>query len=246
MKFQKAESDWNALRERGLNPTFDDAITLNALGLKWKAAGGKAATTSMDYLPRVAKISERIAFRQPTIGHEVWLEKVERLTEPTFETELAVKAFALSRQASELPDPEDPKSITEAVETFARECADHTHEQLYAAIDYVIHGASQCEGVLCPLMKTEDEERAPDGSEDEDWKECVALGVMFEGRAVLWGITQKELESMTRRQADDLIHRAYVFQKVETSDPAEYYRDGYYTKLDEITARLEKELKDGK
>lgn len=245
MKFQKAESDWNALRERGLNPTFGDAITLNALGLKWKAAEGKSPLTSIDYLPRVAAISKDVSFRQPTIGHEVWLERVERMVEPDFQTALAVKAFALSRPAEELPDPEKPDTFVRAIEGFADSCKSFTREQILAAIDYVVHGASQCEGVYPPKERQDDDERIPDGSEDEDWKECIALGVLHEGMAVMWGVNRRELESMTRRQVEDLINRAYLFHKIERKDPAEYYRDGYYMKLDEITERLEKEKMDG-
>lgn len=249
MIFPKAQSDWEDLQRRGLRPTFGDAVALNAIGLRWQAAKGKAPNNSLDYLPRVAAISENVSFRQPTVGHEIWLDRVERLVAEDFETLLAVKAFALSRPPDQLPDADDPKSVAAAVEAFAATCGAFTHEQILAALDYVCRGASPVEGVYPPRARRADEdaeaEPEPDGSEDQDWKECIALGVLHEGRAVLWGINQREMESMTRRQLEELVRRAYFFHKLETRDPAEYWREGYYRKLDEIAERLEKERQDG-
>jgi len=235
----------NDLKAKGLDPTPEDIIRLNALGLKLEASRKKYSTSlnSLDYLPRVAAISPTISFRQPTIGHEIWIERVSRLAEKTYETDLAVKAFALSRQASELPDPDDPISVTKAIEDFSKKFAEYTRDQIYAALEYVVFGSSQLVGEFAARRET-DEERIPDGCEDEDWSLCISLGVLNEGRACLWGINQKELENMTRRQLDDLIRRASEFHNIVMEPESERRCEDFYTTLDVIEERLKKEKKE--
>lgn len=241
---QTALDDLNDLRDAGLNPTIEDIIRLNALGLVMEAAKKKNPASALDYLPRIAMISPTLAFRQPSIGHEVWLAKVVRMAAPDYDTLLAIRAFALSRAAGDLPDPEDPKSITAAIESFANECAEFTRDQIFAAIDYVWYGASSVIGEYPVKPESDpDEERIPDGTEYEDWKECIALGVLHEGRIALWGMNQREVESMTRAQLEDAISRSYIYHHIVATDEFVERRNKYYATLESIRERLAKEVK---
>lgn len=242
MVSEVAVADIEEMRAEGLNPSVRDIIRLNALALKMQAAKKKSPATSLDYLPRVAAISDKIAFRQPTIGHEIWLDKVERMFAPTYQTALAIKAYALSRGVDDLPDAENPESVRVAVETFAATCADFTRDQIYAALDYAIYGSSALVGEHAePPPEDEDDKSIPDVTEDEDWKECVAVGVLHEGHVALFGMSRADMEKMTRRQLEDAIRRAYIFHHLDTTDAAKNRMDGYYATREAIRERLVKE-----
>jgi len=236
-----AVADIEEMRAEGLNPSVRDIIRLNALAIKMQAAKKKHPATSLDYLPRVAAISPNLSFRQPTVGHEIWLGKVDRIATPTYQTALAVKAFALSRPASELPDPDDPESVRVAVETFAATCADFTRDQIYAALDYVIYGSSSLVGEYPEPPPTDGDERVPDGTEDEDWRECVAVGVLHEGHVALFGMSRADMERMTRRQLEDEIMRAYIFHHFDVSGTAKERTNEYYATREAIRERLKGE-----
>jgi len=247
MVCQFAIAKINELKAHGLEPTPEDIIRLNALGLKVEALKKKRPHDSLEFLPRVAAISSSVSFRQPTIGHDIWLDKVERICSHDFQTSLAVKAFALSRPASLLPDPDDPKSIQTAVMEYCESMKDFTRDQIYAAIEYVVYGADERIGELAAhAQKDEDEDDdGIDGWDEQDWKHCVSVGVLREGQAVLFGVTRAEIEDMPRTMLEDLIHRAYYVNRIPMDFDASEAEGNFYVTLDEIKVRLEREKNHG-
>lgn len=239
---QTAQQTVESFERKGLRPSFADIVRLNALGLKLEAARKKNIPDTTYYLPRVAKISESVAFRQPTVGHEIWFDRVERFCQKDdFETALAVKAFGLTRSEKDLPDPDDPKTVKKAVEAFCREMKDFSREQIFAALEYVLYGADPSSGEL-PAAKEKKEAEAPG-----DWKECIALGVLNEGRAVLWGITESDMLAMTPEQLRDVIRRSYTLHGLTSSDTLADIAEGdYFATVDEIEKRLKAEKENGK
>lgn len=214
-----------------------DVIRLNAIGLRAKANENKYATTCLGYLPRVAQLAPGKFFRQPTIGHEIWLEKVEQFAEDDFETVLAVRAFAMSRATDALPDPFDVDAVRLAVEKFAEDYREFTRDQILAALDYVVRGANPCRGEFAPsVTRNADDERLPDVTEGEDWKECIALGVLHDAKVVLWGINQKELEAMTRQQVEELNEEACVAYDIKLMK--HNYMLDYQAAREEVRERL--------
>ena len=233
---QTALATLEEFEAKGLKPTPEDVIRLNAIGLKLEASRGKYAASCTYLLPRVAAISESLSFRQPTIGHEIWMDQVERLIAPgDYQSLLAIRAFALSRPCSELPDAASPKTVTKAIKTFCKECKDFTRDQIFAAINYVVLGSDQTVGETS-AKHSEEEERADD---DPDFSECIALGVLNEGRAVLWGISEADMKNMTARQLSEVISRAHYFHKVEHGEID--WEGRYYATADEIEQRLKSE-----
>ena len=115
-------------------------------------------------------------------------------------TALAVRAYALSRDWSELPPPQDKEAVKEAVDAFLATLHDYTEEQVFAALEYVESGITETEGEYGTPPKK-------DGSEDEleDWGFCISLGVLNKARAVLWGVTEAEAKGMTRQQLEDVM-----------------------------------------
>ena len=239
---QTAIDSLDELVAKGLKPTPRDIIRLNAVGVKLEAAAAKRATDSTYLLPRVAAVTKDLWFRQPTIGHEIWMEKVERFVgEGDYQSLLAIRAYALSRPPEKLSDPDDPGTIKAAVEEFAATCKNLTRDQILAAVRYVTVGADHTAGET--TARPQD-----DKNEDPDFSECIALGVLNEGRAVLWGISEADMLRMTTQQLSDVIDRAKIYHKIESDSDEDFWQGRYYATLDEIASRLmqEKEAANGR
>ena len=240
---EMAKADIEQMWSDGLNPPLADIICLNALGLKCEAEAKKRPLDSTDYLPRVAVIPPSLSLRQPAIGHEIWLAKIRRLVaDDDPESILAVNVFALSRAPGELPDADDIASVKKAVEAFCRDCRDFTRDQLWAAVDYALFGASSIAGESPASPPPDDDDIFADGiAKAEDWNECVAAGVLAYGQIVLFGASVAELSRMTRRQVRDMIRRAYTFHGLKEPDYLTIARGNYFATRDEIRERLTKE-----
>ena len=250
---QTAVADIEQIRADGLEPTIEDIVRLNAFGLKLEAEAKKRPLDSTDYLPRVAVIPPSLSLRQPAIGHEIWLAKIRRLVaDDDPESILAVNVFALSRAPGELPDADDIASVKKAVEAFCRDCRDFTRDQLWAAVDYALLGASPIAGESPASPPPADDPFAEAAAlaevtaKAEDWNECVAAGVLAYGQIVLFGASVAELSRMTRRQVRDMILRAYTFHGLKEPDYLTIAQGDYYATLHSIRERLtkEKETKD--
>lgn len=239
MVSQFAIDEIERMEAEGLHPTPRDIIRLNAIGLRVEAARGCNAVDCTYLLPRVAAVSKDLSFRQPTVGHEIWLDRVNRFLKPgDYQSALAVNAYALTRPQSALPDPDDPATVEKAVKEFAATCKDLTRDQIYAAIHYVTYGADPTAGenAASPKKKNEGE-----NADDYDFGECIALGVLNEGRAVLWGISEADMKNMTTAELHAVIERAYDFHQMKRGDDAEFWSGRFYATIDEIAERLNKE-----
>ena len=231
-----------ALVAKGLTPTPRDIVRLNAIGLRLEAAQGRDVADCTYLLPRVAAVSKTLFFRQPTVGHEIWLDQVSRFIKPgDYQSALAINAYALSRPQGDLPDPDDPETFGKAVREFAATCRDLTRDQIYAAIRYVKYGSDPTANEHPASPKTNE----GDDPDNYDMGECIALGVLNEGRAVLWGITEADLRNMTTAELHAVIDRAYDFHQMKKGDSEDFWQGRFYATLDEIAARLTKEKDNG-
>lgn len=162
MVSKTAQADIEDLWEQGLKPTFADIIRLNAVALKVEHS---ANGMSLSDLPRVAFLGG-VAFREPTIGSEIWLNKVQRLFDgDDSETFIILRAFSLSMPQDQLPEPTDVQAIQEAVQQFKNTLAFATLPQVLSAVGYAIHGFKHdaCENATPP--KKDNEENEDDGKE---------------------------------------------------------------------------------
>ena len=231
-----AKADIEEMWDERLKPTVEDIVRLNALALKLEGAKKKCAADSTEYLPRVAAISDSVTFRQPTIGHEIWIDKVERFVENgDYQSLLAVRAFALSRSLDKLPDPDEKKTLQKVIQDYADTLKDFTQDQVMAAIEYVVVGCSPTAQEYAARRKSVEK---CDGFDGEDWAHCVAAGVLREGQVALWGASAAELETMTRKQLEDLILRAQYYRDFDRSEAVKRAQGRYYDTLFEIKERL--------
>lgn len=226
-----AKLDVEDLLEKGLRPTFEDIIRLNALALKVERARSGFA---LNVLPRVSFLGS-VAFREPTVGAEIWFDSASRLfavDDP--ETFILLRALALCRPQEDLPDPVDERAVVAAVQDMRASLAFATIRQISSAIGYVVHGfrPESCEPA--EAMKRESVEESSDTS--------YAVGLLYQGMALRLGsaadikaLPIHAIEEMTRRAIQE---KAGMNVRKAAISIAE---DDYLRTLDAITERLEKE-----
>ena len=232
MLSKTAEADFEDLREAGLNPTFRDIIRLNALALRVE---GLKAQFALSELPRVAFLGDA-AFREPTIGSEIWLQSASRLfDENDAETFMMLRAFSLSMPQEDLPDPASEKQTLDALQTFRDSLAFATIPQLMAAVGYAVYGFrdSECE--------------SPERRKDEDGKDteedpCYEIGLLRQGMVYRLG-SAKELKDLPPRALREMTVRAMSRDHGcdARRDAVSDAEDDYLRTLDAITARLKEE-----
>ena len=240
MTSEMAVEDIEQMQADGLKPTVKDIIRLNALALKYERAKSRNADNSLYLMPRVAAIDSKHVFRQPTIGHEIWFDKVSQIADYGYQTTFALRAYALSRDCDQLCDPCDREKLVEEVKKFLDSVKHSTEDQIFAALNYVQNGLYSDSGEYPAPAKANDDE----DSEVEDWRECIAIGTLHEAQTILHGVSAAEAMKMTRPELDAVIHRAYAVQGLSGDKPGSYELGCYYRTLDDIRKRLEAEKKD--
>ena len=234
MVSKTAEADFEDLREAGLAPTFRDIIRLNALALRVESLKAQFALSE---LPRVAFLGDA-AFREPTIGSEIWLQSASRLfDENDAETFMMLRAFSLSMPQEDLPDPASEKSTLDALQSFRDSLAFATIPQLMAAVGYAVHGfrAEECE---IPERKKDED---GDGN-DTDEEPCYEIGLLRQGMVYRLG-SAKELKDLPPRALREMTVRAMSRDHGcdARRDAVSDAEDDYLRTLDAITARLKEE-----
>lgn len=235
MNSKTAQADVEEMWEAGLKPTFADIIRLNALALNVERI---KAGFSISELPRVAFLGN-VAFRETTVGSEIWLAEASQLfdlDEP--ETYIILRAFSLSRPQGELPDPADEKAVIAGVQAFKDALAFATLRQVVAATGYAIHGFSPDAGERAAERKDLDKEA-------ERADDCYEVGLMRSGMLYRIG-SAADLRDLPPRALSEMVRRAMSrdhganMRKDAVSDA----EDDYLRTLDEITARLKREITD--
>lgn len=223
-----AMSEIRSHERMGFAFSHEEVIRLNALGLEVDH-GAEAAS---DYaLPRVAFLAG-LTLREPTIAHEMWMDRVAQVSEfDDAASMVAVHAFALTRDADELPPVDAGFRISAAVEWFAAsKLRKVTIRQLVSALEYVRYGCDQvsCEYPADAQGKGAAKERREIGS--------VAVGVMREALAVGIGLSLADLRSLTVAEAYGITRKAIEAKGAEGSEKSRIARanDRFYKTLDEM------------
>ena len=230
---ETARADIEDMWAQGLKPTFADIIRLNAVAL---AAERAKAGFALEVLPRVAFLGS-VAFREPTIGSEIWMAEAARLFRADApETFMFLRAFSLSRPQSELPDAADEKAVLAEIEVFRASLGFATLAQIAAAVAYAVHGFDPEAGETPALKSESDVLPLPDGSE-----ECFDIGLLRRGMLCRIG-SAADLRNLPRRALREMVITAISRDTATNArkDAASLAEDDYLRTLDEITARLER------
>lgn len=231
-----AKEDIEAMLADGLQPSVNDIVRLNALGLKLERSAFSAE--SLFCLPRVAYLG-KLVFRQPTMGHEIWLDEVGQILDmgdPS--TNLAATSYACSiMDADKLPDPHSKVKVTCALMRFKFAVRKHTIQQIVNATRYVIDG-NDAELYEYPVQKDTGEGDMPDGDMS------APVGIILDGTASGIGISLADARRMTRTQYRQTVRR-YLRVHGMLDEKAESGESGgeYFATLEAIRKRLESERK---
>lgn len=235
MKSEMAAEDLEEMREDGLNPTIDDIIRLNALGLKCELSRDCGEMFAM---PRVAFLGN-VAFREPTVGHGIWMDAVlEYCDTEDLSTMIAVRAFALSRRHFDLPDAADRDRCSKAIDYFTKnDLAPFTFRQVHCAVTYAMHGNSAIE-MEFPVPQPDEVKM------EDDAALSVGAGVIVETLAMGLGISVRDISAMTISNVRQIQIAGLMRQGVNVKKSAMTRRLAeYYTTKDAIVERLTKEVK---
>ena len=192
MRSDYAMGEIARLEKKGYRLTPEDVIRLNGLGLKIERS---AKCGTLYEMPRVAYLG-KLAFREPTIAHVEWIDMVRTyVNQMNYDTVIAVHAFAMSRDASRLPEKENQRDCTDAIGKFVKgDLSVFTFDQVKAAVIYALHGA---DAAACEYPKSDKEEA-------DDVLRSIGTGVMLETAALGLGISIRDIATLTVRQAKEL------------------------------------------
>lgn len=224
--------DYETLTARGVKFGLADVIRLNALALKAK----DAAAPALGVPPRRVLFLDGWTLAEPTIAHELWLEAVAPHFDLSNERTFAfVYAYALSRDACELPRPDRPAKCIRKVYSFARRrLLRMTSAALDEAIEYALFGADWTACEFAP-----DERRgSADAAAAPARKPSPILGVLNGMRARRLCVSLDDARRMTVTELCDLILRtdARDGRRDEKAAHAEAVKD-YYRALAEVKGR---------
>lgn len=147
-----AEQQIQAWWKEGLNPTVEDIVLVNNLGLQIERGSDMF---SFSACPRIAFLGD-IMLREPVIAKRIWIDEASRLFADTMETKIYVLAYALGTPDNELPSITDKRGIEKGIVKFRDDVLmKFTDTQILAAIDYVLNGTKP------------DLELPPDASEEK-------------------------------------------------------------------------------
>lgn len=225
-------------KAEGLDPTFDDYIRLNALGLKVER-GETAADLAA--LPRMAFLGDLILW-EPTIAVRQWLDAAGQIASQDYFSQLALTAFTLNTPASELPRLDKASKLVKAVKKFTdEELAGFTETQILAAVMYALNGDDA----------DADEDAEPTEAEKEARRKCreIPQAMRSAARRVFAeavSLSIADAEKFTVSALDEIITTAVALKGSGTINGKNgRFTADFYRTADAIHNRLIKEQNHG-
>lgn len=208
--------DYDALTARGVKFGLADVIRLNALALKAK----EAAMPTFGVPPRRAVFLKGFVLREPTIAHEIWIENAARHFDAGNERiSRMFYAYALSREAFDLPDAlNGPKCVKKVFSFARRRLASMTMDALGDALNYALFGADWTAAEVAPAPKGEADGGSP------------VIGILNGMRARRLPVSLDDAKGMTAAEILDATLRAdvrderYDANAAHTAAVKDYYR----------------------
>ena len=199
--------DYRQMSAQGVNFTPADIIRLNALAVKVKLTAKPVGAAHL----RRAVFWNGLTFREPTLGHDMWIERVGTFIDLSADRNFrAVNAYALTRDHTDLPDAYKPDPCIKAVFNFAkRHLAEMTSALLADIIDYVLFGADWTAGEMAPPKPRTD---SPADASD-DTPESPALGVYIGATARRIGISIDDAKRLTASEILEIVERTDVLDR---------------------------------
>lgn len=208
--------DYETLTARGVKFDLADIIRLNALALKVRLAERPPLGV---HAPRCVFL-KGFVLREPTIAHEIWIENAARHFDMGNERiSRYFYAYALSRDAADLPDALNGARCVRKVFAFARKrLVSLTMDALGDALHYALFGADWTAGEVAPPPKGEADGGSP------------SLGILNGMRAMRLPVSLDDAKRMTAAEVLDATLRAEIREGRYSGEAAhnaamkDYYR----------------------
>ena len=237
MLSEMAAEDCAELERAGAKLSPAEVVRLNALGVRSQRSPD---AVSFDALPRCAWLGDDLMFREPTIGHEMWMTNADRIFDRGDElTGFMIRALALATPLDDLPDWSSLKEMRDALEEFAVEkLAKYTVRQVTCCVMWCMFGS---DWAADERAASRDDDECDDGHDDE--LTSPSVGVIRDGMALGLGISLHDAMHMTRSGLHAVVMRAYKLKGVDVSKSVYDRAIGdYYATLDEIKRNHAKEM----
>lgn len=197
---------------QGVKFTAADIVRLNALAVRVKLSENPVGAA---HVRRAVFLGEDLVLREPTLGHEFWIERVGSFIDMANDRNFRiVHAFALSREHFELPDAYKPEKCVKLVFGFARKnLAAITSSQLADAVDYVLFGADWTACELPPPKKAAT-------SENDVGNRSPALGVYLGASARRIGLSLDDAKVLTASEILEIVARVDIMDRKFDADRA--------------------------
>ena len=244
--------DYDSLTAQGYALTPEDVVRLNALALRVRLSSAAPCSVHLPrlvFMPRDSRWRPQIVLREPTMAHELWIEAAQGWIDTDKpENFLWLHAYALSRPASRLADPADPKGMVKAVFKFAaKRLCRFTREQVSAAVEYALFGADWIVGEVA-ADEREHAAKADGGNALRAvGEQSPTLGVLVETRALRLPISIDDAKRLTASELEASILSAQMRDGLFNADAVKSRAVAAYVRArEEIKARLAAEKKETK
>lgn len=226
-----AKNDLKRLRENGFNPTDEEIIKLNDIGIRIEA--GKQTTPANH--PRIG-FAGNIAIHEPTIGGVLWYEDFGKDSARSDKTRMLTYLFMLAhcRNLDYLTSLEKPEEIQKCVKKWSK-TVDATEMEIWRAILWVKFGEAG--------MDLEEVNKIKDDIDNEDLLKHLWMTVI----AASGNLGVKPEDLMTQTQSNLLatliqsnLH-AHMPMKMSVAD--DYMK--YMNVLNRIEKRCREETQNG-
>ena len=215
------KKDYRQMTAQGVVFTPEDIVLLNALSVKTQLSPTAARDVHLPrlaFLPRDSWWRAPLVLREPTVGHDLWLEQAAGIIDTSKdEVFLFLHAFALSHHTGKLPDVMRPSRVIKAVFRFAeKRLCRFTRAQLQSAVEYCLYGADWTVGAKAPVGAGVDK-RCSGKKEDEnsalhlhlDSTPSPTIGLLTDCRMLRLPISLDDARQMTASELTEAINRAW-------------------------------------
>ncbi len=238
MTTDQFKKDYRQMTAQGVKFTPEDIVRLNALSVKARLSRTAARDVHLPrlaFLPRDSWWHAPIMLREPTIAHELWLEEAVRWIDVgAGRNWLFLHGYALSREASSLPDAFSPRTTIRAVFRFAaKRLSRFTDAQLAAAVEYALYGADWTACEAAPQRAAAHDTGAGAAAPQDDEPEYPVAGLLTTARALRLPISLKDARRMTASELEQVVARTLELDGKFDADRAHARAFGAYVRARE-------------
>ena len=239
--------DYRQMTAQGVKFTPEDIVRLNALAVKVKLSQTAARDVHLPrlaFLPRLGWWRGEIVLREPTIAHELWMERAAQWIDIEDDRNFYfLNGYALSRPAERLADAFRARRVIREVDRFAaKRLALYPPAQLSAAVDYVLYGADWTVGEHGPdAGRVGNVPGASRPGEPKSETSSIVIGLLTRGRALRLPISLDDAMRMTASELQEAVERARAADETIDWEKTRHRAFGEYVRArNEIRNRNEK------